>query len=935
MLTAANLFNFLNALPINESISMALSTLEVIVRANNRLRFRSMGDSVAAGAARFAPLIFGGILCVCLGGCGTETKSANQTPGTHSIDLASTDTAADSNGSPTSESVASPTTLATDKVSSDRADTSSAPKVDSEIGPARPAEFSPLTGAQSADSETVATQQLPQPSKEQLAKWAHPKFEPLQLLACRESSETGFVSHMAHVMDGEQYITAGTKVVLWSLDSEMPTHVFEELSGEQSIKSLAVSPNGKWFAAGDSEGTLRIWSISDRKQVISKQLYTTAIVQIAISPDGQDVCTISYGDEITTWSVPNLAQKNRFKVDTDSLTRIEYMTNDLLVAAGQTTSSWNIQTGKLDKQLSPGRYNATLARSPDGARFLLGQGETLELWNIATQKSEIALTGGFASSEITAFSDDGQHLATANGFAIRIWDIASGRLVQVIDTFGWSVTGMNWLPKTNLLVVSSLNARVRIWGTKSAGQERGLQPLHATIAMPDRNAHEPATPTQLLHTIDLRTYPRMPGALVSTNNEFSLMYECPANIDEAKLFYRYQLGTDGWSEVEQAVATPHMIKFQKEGFGLTTTFYDGSQLKTMVNVSFEGNYDLRWIPKLDDAAIEVVFENDDTVMYRVNGSVLDIETALLRKLPKAGWTAYSRLNSSHNEEEDVRHLTFLRGSMTLTVFVRRDPADLTKFIVQYGGILTAKSIPVPPDSGYVEFDGSTQPMLVATTAMDLKGTREYYDQAMVLESWLSRDFGRNIKETDRNWLAYIRGQQEVTIGLQRLPNGRTRVTVGEDVERSSWQLAKATPPTSNDSVAIGLEAVDFPILNESKVAKYDAIAKNVEFSMDATPLVKVGEIYKQHLLSMGWKTERPGIMEDDYVFLTFVQDKVEIDLRARVTEGKATVNVQGDGLLWNKPLPGSKRVISYETWLRVNYHPATLDLLDEYLTEMR
>ena len=40
-------------------------------------------------------------------------------------------------------------------------------------------------------------------------------------------------------------------------------------------------------------------------------------------------------------------------------------------------------------------------------------------------------------------------------------------------------------------------------------------------------------------------------------------------------------------------------------------------------------------------------------------------------------------------------------------------------------------------------------------------------------------------------------------------------------------------------------------------------------------------------------------------------------------------------VLWTKELPGGRKVISYETWLRINHHPAGLDLLDQYQTEMR
>jgi WD40 repeat protein len=914
---------------------MSLSTIAVNIRWDNRLRFCATMDSVASKLMVFSLQLCLGMLCVC--GCGTGPKASNPASQIDSREAPKTETTTGSEANSASEVGEKPTAQADERGPAPTTASSLSPEANAVPAIAPPADPEVSGGAGLADSPANDVEAVAQPSAEQLARWTSPDFETLQLLGCLESSEAGLVSHLAQAKDGRHYITAGTKVVLWSLESETPVHVFWEGSGEQSVKSLAVSPNGKWFAVGDSDGMLRMWSVADHKELNTKQLYAndSDIVQIAISPDGQEICTISYDDEIRLWSAQQLEQKNRFKVDTDSLKQIEYLTNDLLVAAGKTTSSWNVRTGKLEKVLSPGRYNFSLARSPDGKRFLFGEEEALSLIDVDEHEPKVTLTGGFASDEIAVFSGDSKHLATANSNSIRIWDLASGQLVQVIDAFGWPITGLNWLPNSNLVIASSLNGRVRLWGTKADGQNLGLQPLHAEIAMPSPDAREPATAVQLMNTMDLRTFPRLPGGLTSVVSDFSLTYECAESIDEAKLFYRYQFGKRGWREVPQAVAMPHLIRFQKEGFGLTASFYEGSKLKTMVMVSFGGNYDLRWIPKLDSAPIELVFENEDTVMYRTKAELVDIETTLLRKLSQAGWTAYSRLNSSHSEGEGSRQLTFLRGGMTLNVNIGRDPTDATKFNVQYGRSFSTKSLPVPPDSGYVEFDGSTQPMLVALTAMSLDDTRNFYDQKMVAEGWLVREFGRNVKEEGRNWLSYVRGQQDVTIGLERLASGKTRVTAGDNVQKSSWQLAQETLPVGNDAAITGLEAVDFPILNESKVAKYDAIAKSLEISMDETPLIKVGELYKQQLLSMGWTQEGAGIIEADYVFLTFIHDKAEIEVRARVDGGKSIVNVQGDGILWNKPLPGDKRIISYETWLRVNHHPATLDLLDKYQAEMR
>jgi hypothetical protein len=105
--------------------------------------------------------------------------------------------------------------------------------------------------------------------------------------------------------------------------------------------------------------------------------------------------------------------------------------------------------------------------------------------------------------------------------------------------------------------------------------------------------------------------------------------------------------------------------------------------------------------------------------------------------------------------------------------------------------------------------------------------------------------------------------------------------------------------------------------------------------MDATPLADVAEKYTAELGKLGFTPKESGIRDTDYTMLTFVKDDVEIDLRANNREGNAQVSLMGDGLLWTKPLPGPKQLISYEAWLRQNRHPAGLERLDQYVAEMK
>jgi hypothetical protein len=304
-------------------------------------------------------------------------------------------------------------------------------------------------------------------------------------------------------------------------------------------------------------------------------------------------------------------------------------------------------------------------------------------------------------------------------------------------------------------------------------------------------------------------------------------------------------------------------------------------------------------------------------------------------LHKAGWIPYTRLNTSHNEPVDARDLDFLKNGTTLKVSVRKFPDDRDSYTISYSLFPNTASVPVPSDATFVEFEGSTDPKLIATTTMSLVEARDFYDEAMAKENWIVRAGGHTMKE-EYAWLPYLREQSDVTIGLTKLEDGRTLVRVGES-NGSLWEgsLPAEEEEGEEEEEIVGIEAADFPILNSSKTAKYDSVEKTIEVQIDGSTLANAAEIYTKAIEALGWKHDGRGIRGEDYTFLTYEKGDVDFSLRANSKEGNALVSFSGDGLLWTKTLPGAKEVVSFERWLRLNKLPPDLSLLDRYEAEMR
>lgn len=773
---------------------------------------------------------------------------------------------------------------------------------------------------------------IPAPTGDQLKRWTMEPFDKLQLLACRDRGRAGLVGRSAVIGAGESYVLAGNRLTTWAFDKEEPLQDFSDPANEQFVKSLGVSPDGKWIATGDGKGNLQIWELPDCKQRVAKKIYPSGVAHLSIAPDSLSIATSSFEGEVTIWDAAQLSPKNKFTVAKQALQNILFIAPNLLAVAAQDSSIWNTETGKQEHLLTTGKYCSTFALSADSKRLAYCNEGKMEFWSVQEGKSDGAIEGSFGRNDLAAFSPDGKYLVTANKLEINVWETASGRLVQVIDAFGWETSGLSWLPKSSLLMIASQNGRVRLWGNANTASALSWKPLHGSLELPNKDSGESVSPAQLMQVIDIRTFPRLPGATMVSANDMMLNYSAPATVDEVKTFYNYFFTRDGWSLVPDAAAGPDAMNFIKQDVRLSLYPTQIPNGPTQVNLSCSGNIDLRRLPKIDAPQPEIVYEADNTVMYRVKAEMLDIETTLIRKLFDAGWTSYARLNTSKNEEAERRDLQFIQGATTLLVSVQRLP-DSPAYNVSYSKFLTTKSLPIPKDSGFIEFDGSTQPLMVASTAMTIEQTRDFFEKEMAAQGWLRRDSGKQFNEKS-GWMEFIRGQCDVTMVLAKLESGRTQVRVGEGVENSSWQLKKSKP--LNASVTEnGIEAADVPALNGWSIVKYDSEQKQIDFVAKGATTFAFAEAYTKEFESRGWKAGTSGVKSEEYLLADFKKEKAELTLRATLRGGEIQATISGDGLLWAKPLPVAKQRIAYETWLRIHQHPATLDLLESYIAEMK
>jgi WD40 repeat protein len=119
---------------------------------------------------------------------------------------------------------------------------------------------------------------------------------------------------------------------------------------------------------------------------------------------------------------------------------------------------------------SEGGWLRPIAFSPDGKVLSFVTSTDIRLWDVSARKVSATLQDNGATS--IAFAPDGKTLAAGNAdHAIRLWDVAEGKLRTTLKGHTGAVTCLDFASQGRQLVSGSRDRSVMLWDMKTGKKE--------------------------------------------------------------------------------------------------------------------------------------------------------------------------------------------------------------------------------------------------------------------------------------------------------------------------------------------------------------------------------------------------------------------------------------------------------------------------------
>lgn len=315
----------------------------------------------------------------------------------------------------------------------------------------------------------------------------HPSGEAAQVIQnstiVTPSSRTdrdGYIRKYAFSPNGQMAASVGEKdfVRVWDIFSgEELAFLLHDQSDSSAITSVVISDDNQYLVSGTTDSgwrddyTARVWDLAKGTEIAS-MAHEVSVRSVDISPDGKYIATGSCDRTARIWDLSTgEIVHSLFHPDTHTILTVTFSPNGAYLVTGTRQSVsihvWEVSSGKEIARMLHDDYVTAVDISPDGKYIAAGcdsRGHSIYVWEIRTGKEVFHLYHDAGIYSID-FSPDGEYLlSSSQDLTVRVWDADTGEELSRLAGIGANTVSFS--PDGDYVYAGDYNENVQIWQWK-------------------------------------------------------------------------------------------------------------------------------------------------------------------------------------------------------------------------------------------------------------------------------------------------------------------------------------------------------------------------------------------------------------------------------------------------------------------------------------